>query len=108
MLPEIIKLYPENPQQGVEKFYNILSGKKFVLEHILSNGEVCEEGFWFDQEKKEWAALIKGKVTMEFEDGILELKAGDSLIFKPHQKHKIIKTTVDATWVAIHFEEDEN
>ena len=106
MLPKIIKLHPENPQQGVEKFYDIVKGKKFCLEHIISNGEVCEEDFWFDQERKEWAALIQGEVTMEFEDGILELVAGDSLIFEPHQKHKIIKTTVDAVWIAVHFEEE--
>lgn len=107
MLPEIIKLYPGNPQQGVEKFNDVVSGKKFTLEHIISNGEVCEEGFWFDHKLKEWAALIQGEVTIEFEDGILELVAGDSLIFGAHQKHKIIKTTVDAVWIAVHFEEDD-
>jgi len=30
----------------------------------------------------EWAALIQGEVTMGVEDGILELVAGDSLIFE--------------------------
>jgi cupin 2 domain-containing protein len=105
MLPEVIKLFPENPQPGVEQFRDLLSGKRFVVEHIISHGEVCEADFWFDHSKKEWAALIQGKVTMEFEDGILELEAGDSLIFQPHQKHKITKTTVDAVWIAVHFEE---
>ena len=107
MLPKIIKLYPESPQSGVEEFHDILSGRKFVLEHIYSNGEVCEEGFWFDHSMKEWAALIQGEVTIEFEDGILDLVAGDSLIFEPHQRHRIIKTSVDATWIALHFEEGE-
>ena len=105
MLPEIIKLYPENPKQGVEEFNDIVTGKSFALECVKSFGEVCEDGFWFDHPKKEWAALIQGKVTLEFEDGILELVSGDSLIFEPHQKHKIIKTTVDAVWIALHYEE---
>jgi cupin 2 domain-containing protein len=106
MIPDIIKLYPENPKQGLEKFHDIVEGKSFILEHIISNGEVSEEGFWFDQRRKEWAALIQGEATLEFEDGILELVAGDSVIFEPHQKHRITKTTVDAVWIAVHFEEE--
>jgi len=108
MLPEIKKLYPDNPEPGVEEFKNIISGKSFILEQIKSFGEVSEEGFWFDQRKKEWAALIQGEVTLEFEDGVLELVAGDALIFEPHQKHRITKSSVNAVWLALHFENDES
>ena len=108
MLPEIKNLYPENPHSGVEGFYDIISGKAFILEHIKSFGEVSEEGFWFDQRRKEWVALIQGQATLEFEEGILELVSGDAIIIEPHQKHRIVKISVDAVWIALHFEKDES
>ena len=105
MLPKVAKLYPDNPNSGEEAFFHIASGKSFTLEHIVSFGAASEEGSWYDQDRKEWVALIRGEAVLEFEEGQLELRSGDSLIIPAVQKHRVVSTSVDAVWIALHFEE---
>ena len=103
MLPKVRKLYPENPSSGQEEILELLAGNRFKLEHIHSFGGISREGFWYDQSEDEWVALIKGGAVLEFEEGRLELVSGDWLIIPSHMKHRVIKTSLDATWIAVHF-----
>ena len=103
MLPEIKNLYSESPHKGREILNEILSGTEFRLEHIASFGDVSEEGFWYDQDKAEWVALIKGEAELQFEGGTLQLVAGDSLVIQAHQKHRVASTSIDAVWIALHY-----
>ena len=104
MLPEVRKLYPKNPSSGEEEFLDIVSGGSFKLEHIKSFGDASADGFWYDQDNNEWVALINGEAVLEFEEGTLELVSGDSLIIEAHQKHRVLRTSLDAVWIALHFD----
>ena len=103
MLPEINNLYSEKPKKGREYLSEILSGKEFRLEHITSFGDITEDGFWYDQNKAEWVARIKGEAELQFETGTVYLVAGDSLVIRAHQKHRVASTSVDAVWIALHY-----
>ena len=103
MLPEIQKLKPADLQSGTETIEEIISGAGFYLELIQSYADSSEPDFWYDQEEAEWVALISGQAVLEFEDGQLELAAGDSLTIAAHQRHRVISTSVDAVWIALHY-----
>jgi cupin 2 domain-containing protein len=104
MLPRVKKLYSDNPANGREEFWEILSGSSFRLEHIKSFGDASEDDSWYDQDQKEWVALINGEAVLEFEEGTLDLVSGDSLIIEAHQKHRVLSTSLDAVWIALHFD----
>lgn len=98
----ITKLLPDTPKPGEETFTPLWSGKRFTLEHIVSYGRPSPAGFWYDQDTHEWVALIQGTATLVFEDGDLELTAGDAVRIPPHAKHRIERVSVDAVWIAVH------
>lgn len=104
MIPKVIPLFVENPAQGKESFSTLLQGRQFKLEHIVSRGEASPSDFWYDQAQDEWVALIAGQATLNFEHGNIELKAGEAVLIPAHLKHRVSYTSVDAVWLAIHFE----
>ncbi len=79
------------------------AGGKFRLEQIVSRGEASAEGFWYDQREDEWVVLLRGTSTLEFEDGWLDLVAGDALCIPARCRHRVAATSPDAVWVALHF-----
>ncbi len=102
MLPEVVNLYSEKPHKGNEVLREVLTGAEFTLEHINSFGDASVDGFWYDQAKPEWVALIKGEAELQFEAGTLHLVAGDSLVIESHLKHRVASTSLDAVWIALH------
>lgn len=103
MMPKVYKLIPDAAEPGKENVGEILCGTTFRLEHIRSFGDRSAAGFWYDQAMDEWVTLISGSASVEFEDGVLELVAGDSILIKAHQKHRVAQTSVDAVWIALHY-----
>ena len=107
MLPEVHSLDSSgDPFQG-ETVVQLMQGRRFRAESIISRGEASPPGFWYDQDLPEWVALLKGTAVLEFEDGKLPLQAGDWLIIPVHLKHRVAATSADATWLALHYEADE-
>ena len=105
MLPEIVNLYTGEPRKGKERLSALISGKDFTLEHIESFGDRSEDGFWYDQDRPEWVALIRGEAELKFETGTLHLRAGDSLVIAAHLKHRVAGSSTDAVWIALHYTE---
>jgi cupin 2 domain-containing protein len=103
MLPDIHKLFDDSDSSQQETISELLSGNQFKLEHIISRGQASSNDFWYDQDLAEWVALISGQATLIFEDGTLDLVAGDSLVIPAHQKHRVSSTSDDAVWLALHF-----
>ncbi|MEM9346111.1 MAG: cupin domain-containing protein [Planctomycetota bacterium] len=102
MPPAITKLFPNDPQPASETITPLWSGQQFTLEHIVSYGQPSPEGFWHDQDAREWVALILGTATLVFEDGVLELEAGDAVLIPSHARHRVERVSVDAVWIAVH------
>ena len=108
MIPKIQKLYtsPLSPQaedQSRETLDLLLEGTEFRLEHICSYSDCSPDDFWYDQEQDEWVALIAGRSTLAFEEGRLEMQSGDAILIPAHLKHRVVSTSSDATWLALHF-----
>jgi cupin 2 domain-containing protein len=100
---EVRNLFDPRADSGKELLIPVLRGTDFRMEHIVSNGAASPAGFWYDQESPEWVALVQGSATLEFEDGALRLKAGDSLVIPARLKHRVQQTSADAVWLAFHF-----
>lgn len=103
MLPVVNSLLVEPRPGSGETVHDLATGESFKLEHIASHGTASAAGSWYDQDRPEWVALIRGCSVLEFEEGSLELKAGDSLLIPPHLRHRVASVSDDATWVALHF-----
>ena len=105
MFPAIRNLFDNTTESADEIIHRLLEGSSFRLEQIVSYGAHSPSDFWYEQDGAEWVALMKGKATLEFEEGCLELRAGDSLIIRPHVRHRVARTTADAVWLALHYTE---
>ena len=103
MLPEIHNLFRESHSSKEETISEFLSGQQFKLEHIVSRGQASPDDFWYDQDQDEWVTLISGQASLVFEDGILDLVPGDSLLIRAQQKHRVSSTSKDAVWLTLHF-----
>lgn len=104
MLPQVRSL-KDTAQAGTgEVFTALAQGEQFKLERITSNGAASPPDFWYEQEKPEWVALVAGEADLAFEEGNLSLKAGDFLTIPPFLKHRVLSTSSDAVWLALHFE----
>jgi len=77
------------------------------IERIVSVGQTSPQGFWYDQDKKEWVTLLQGQARLAWGDGRQqELSAGDCLLIQAHEKHRVEYTSQEppCIWLAVHFE----
>jgi len=99
----------QTPAGDCETFETLLSRPGLRLERIISRGDTSPEGFWYDQETDEWVALIAGEAELEFErSGRMRLRRGDFLMIPAKVKHRVVSTSPDAVWLALHLEEAES
>jgi len=73
------------------------------IERIISAGQVSG---WYDQAETEFVALLEGNAIIEFEKGkIIVLSKGDTILIKPHERHKINYTSVDppCVWLCVFY-----
>jgi cupin 2 domain-containing protein len=89
-----------------EIFEEILRGKTFRIERIVSRGNASPPDFWYDQETDEWVLLVSGSATLGFADGReVELKPGDHLLIPRRCRHRVERTDPEREtfWLAVHF-----
>lgn len=90
------------PETGSEIFETLCSLRGTAIECIRSNN--VSKGAWYDQEEDEWVMLITGEAELEYEDGTVQpLKAGDHLFIPSRKKHRVLQTSADAMWLAVHI-----
>ena len=65
MINNLFKEIPENLKK--ELFEEILNGKDFTVERIISDGHFSPKDFWYDQEKNELVFLLQGKSKISFD-----------------------------------------
>ena len=76
------------------------------IERIVSQGHSSPEGFWYDQDENEFVLLVQGEARLQFEDEMVEMKAGDWINIPAHRKHRVDWTTPDqkSVWLAVFYE----
>ncbi|WP_029608467.1 cupin domain-containing protein [Mycoplasma simbae] len=61
---------------------------------------------WMNSKMFELAFLIQGKAVVETnENKIIEMTAGDCISIHPNATHRVVSTSKNALWIAIHTEE---
>jgi|GEM_PF-1200949 len=103
MLPVVHSLFSAT-RADRETISTLVEGRSFRIEHIVSPQAASPAGFWYDQDRPEWVALIRGNASLEFEEGALRLGAGDCLLIPARLKHRVSATSHDAVWIALHFD----
>jgi cupin 2 domain-containing protein len=85
----------------------LAEGRDVRIERIVSCGQASPPGFWYDQEQHEWVAVLKGRAKLSFWEtaDVLEMKPGDWLSIRAHQRHRVEWTTPDepTVWLAVFF-----
>ncbi len=88
-----------------ELFETIINSENLQIERIISTGQTTPEGTWYNQEQDEWVILLQGEATLLYSDNSrIHLTAGDYLLIKAHQKHRVEYTSFNppCIWLAIH------
>jgi cupin 2 domain-containing protein len=87
---------------GQEHFLTLFGNDSLRIERIVSSSYSSPSGFWYDQAEDEWVIVLRGRATLEFEDGaLLDMKEGDYLAIRSHVKHRIAQTAAQTIWLAV-------
>lgn len=91
-----------NPVTGEERFDTLFESGNVTIERICSN--MLKDGEWYDQERDEWVVLFQGNAVIELDHNVVKsLSRGDHLFIKAHERHRVLSTSHDALWLALHF-----
>ncbi len=84
-----------------EDFLNILKHDSIRIERIVSNGQVSEEGFWYEQVENEFIIILEGSMVLEFENKEVLLNTGDYYNIKINEKHRVKYTSISETTICL-------
>ena len=97
--------FPAFPQQ--EETTTILAESGNVrIERIVSTGHTTG---WYDQDETEFIALLEGSAVITYEDDrTVALAKGDTLLIRPHQRHRVSYTSSEppCVWLCV-FEKNK-
>lgn len=79
------------------------------VERIVSAGQKSPEGFWYDQSGDEFVSVLQGTGRVEFDDGVVTLNAGDSIVIAAHRRHRVSYTSAQppCIWLCVHLEDGQ-
>ena len=87
-----------------EELTTVLSeNENFRIERIISTGQTSG---WYDQSETEFVTLLEGNAIVEFEsDRNVTMKKGDTLLIKPHERHRVSFTSTEppCVWLCIFY-----
>jgi len=92
---------PELPLS--EELTTVLAESKNVrIERIISAGQVSD---WYDQSETEFVALLQGDAVIEFENKTINMTKGDTVIIKPHERHRVSFTSCEppCVWLCVFY-----
>ncbi len=92
--------------EGDELFEVLCKSPNIKIKRIISTGQKTPLGKWYDQKENEWAILLQGFSSIEFESGIVvDLKPGDYLFFASGTKHRVAFTSLNppCIWLAVYY-----
>lgn len=98
-------------EEGREVFETLLSasvppGAVMRVERIMSFA--AENGEWYDQAWDEWVMVVRGEAVLEWDavgGATVSLEAGDYLLIGSGRRHRVLRTSYDCVWLALHLGE---
>jgi Cupin domain. len=97
-----------NQSKSKEIINVLLKNESVQIEHIVSTGQKSPEGFWYNEKRAEFVALMQGEAILEYVDGTqAKLVAGDTLLIPPHKTHRVAYTSEEPAciWLCIYYNE---
>ena len=95
-----------------EQFDELLCGRGFRLERIVSTGQATPPGEWLESPDAEWVVLLSGSAGLRFadEEAARPLLPGDYLFIAAHRRHRVERTdaTQPTTWLGMHVSPREH
>ena len=95
---------PEIPFSMTEELTTILAENNNIrIERIISTGQISG---WYDQDETEFVVLLNGSAIIEYEDNkTIELSKGDTLLIYPHERHRVIYTSINppCVWLCVFY-----
>ncbi len=101
-------LFADVPARSDAELTTILADRPGArVERIVSTGQACPAGFWYDQDWVEWVILLAGDASLlvEGEERPRTLRPGDYVELPAHVRHRIEWTDPDrpTVWLAVHW-----
>jgi cupin 2 domain-containing protein len=91
-----------------ETLADLLTRPGLRIERIVSTGQASPPGFWYDQARGEWVAVLAGEARLRFEDepAARTLRAGDFVDVAAHRRHRVEWThpAEPTIWLAVHYD----
>lgn len=105
-------LFSGIPAQLPQELVDVLVDQDAVrIERIVSRGHSSAADAWYDQQQHEFVLLLSGAARLQFERPArsVELVAGDHLLIRAHQRHRVVWTDSehDSVWLTVFFGGDE-
>ena len=93
--------FPEPSDQ--EELSILFQNPCATIERIVSQSYSSPAGFWYDQDEDEWVVVLRGKATLEFEEGqLVYMQEGDYVTISRHVKHRVRQTDPKTIWLSVH------
>jgi gluconokinase len=101
-------LTPADAMPTEEVLEDLLQGKQFRLERIISSGQATPAGEWLIQERPEWVSLWSGRARLRLEqdENPYDVAPGDAWLIPARCRHRVEWTDPQqaTVWMAIHFD----
>ena len=81
----------------------LIENENIRIERIISTGQISD---WYDQTETEFVVLLEGNAIIEYENGeSIAMLKGDTLIIKPHEKHRVNYTSSEppCVWLCMFY-----
>lgn len=87
-----------------EQLETLIETRHIRLQRILSPAAFQSE--LFQQAEDEWLVVLQGQGTLQMDDKIVDLGAGDSLLIPAGTPHRVLSTSTDplCIWLTLHLE----
>ena len=109
MRPASGQLLSPRPQARAAEVSEILAtGKGARIERIVSQGQASPPGFWYDQDRHEFVAVLSGsaRLLIEGEEEPRKLGPGDWIVLPAHCRHRVEWTDPmqPTVWLAVFYD----
>lgn len=104
-MSDIRNIFQLSQEPDEKEIFEVLALGDVKIERIISTGQTTPEGQWYDQDTDEWVILLQGEAKLLFEEiGEIELKKGNYMLIKAHERHKVTYTSIEppCIWLAVH------
>jgi cupin 2 domain-containing protein len=102
----VTNIFDDLPQNlPKELVQTLIRAADMRIERIISHGHSSPTDFWYEQPQHEWVIVLKGAATLQFEDGMVEMKVGDFINIAAFRKHRVDWTTPDepTVWLGVRY-----